>query len=162
MNLKNAKILPMKTVVVAVLFVTFGPASQAADKWNDALSASTSAAAKPLEIATASGLPVTNPTATLARQIVASHLRQIHRAEVMVNSITLESYWKNVFAQAGHPDLYDSALPDIQTALEAGLSPYLRGEIITAASFGSAALKALEEQPVPIVPTPLEADLTRR
>ncbi len=137
----------MKKAVAALFFMTMGLMVLADDKWNDALSSPPSIAAEPIDVL-AGPAPVSKQSvsdASVGRDIIIAHLNKIKSSQLMVNTITLEPYWQGVFASAGHPELYASSQADIQVALEAGLSPYLRGQAINAEQFADAAIAALQK-----------------
>jgi hypothetical protein len=159
----------MKTALLIACCLFPASTVNAGEKWNDALSSpqvSTpiesldivkspvpSARPTPVELSSAGATSVvssaTVPTAEMSesmspgRQILIAHLQKIKSLNLMINTITLEPYWQGVFSSAGHPELYASSAADIQTALEAGLAPYLRGQPLSARDFADAALRAL-------------------
>jgi hypothetical protein len=148
---KNANIFPMKKAAAALLLLTLAPMLHAGEKWNDVLSTPAATLNDPVSIHT-DLIPGAQPTSTASpselstgRQIIIAHLNSIKSGGLMVNTISLEPYWQGVFAAAGHPELYASSEKDIQVALEAGLSPYLRGETITSEQFADAAIAALQK-----------------
>jgi hypothetical protein len=160
----------MKTALLSACCLWLAASVYAGEKWNDALSSSQhSTTAESLDIvkspvsnvrvapvelssstdvasavssATVTTASVSAPVST-GREILIAHLQKIKSQNVMINTITLEPYWQSVFSDAGHPELYASSSADIQTALEAGLAPYLRGQPLSARDFADAALRAL-------------------
>jgi hypothetical protein len=137
----------MKKAAIALFFMMLGSVARSGEKWNDALSGPSASSIDSITIhqdIVPAGIPSATPSLSLGRQILIAHLNQIKSMNLMINTITLEPYWQGVFAAAGHPELYVACQPDIQIALEAGLSPYLRGEAITAQQFADAAIAALQ------------------
>ncbi len=81
-----------------------------------------------------------------ARSIILVHLLKIRQAGEMLNTVLMETYWRDVFSQSHASDLFDIGRPLISDALAAGVKPYREGKTLNAATFADLALGALGMQ----------------
>lgn len=122
-------------------------------RWNDVLSQAKTKDRSSSEILMGNAVPgdlytsaSPNTDFEKARSIILVQLLRIKQANEMGNNILMEKYWKEVFAQAQAPDLYEVGRPLVSEALAAGIKPYRDGKALTPTLFADLAMGALGMQ----------------